>query len=459
MKSASIRVRLTVWYFLVLALILCLFGAGTFWAVRRTIDTAVDDELRLRLQGLQRFMLRIIPGNTLAEIHEEFEESSDLKPGDLVQISDAQGSWIFQSASIRPYQIAAANLDGVEIKTIVAESDPLRMLTARVDVKGVPYSVQVATPLSGFYAMLHRFGWLLVWSIPAVLLISTAAGYWLSRRALAPVDEITNTARSLGALDLTRRLSVPRTGDELQRLSETLNQMIGRLEAAFRKNTQFTGDASHELRTPISVIRTTAELALRRNRTTQDYEHALQQILNEAERTSALIENLMMLARADSGAEVLHLTGVNLRESLEEACLQGRLLAGPRQVQFAWEIPDRELPVKGDPGALRRLFLILIDNALKYTPASGRVSVSVERNDGFVTGEVRDTGIGIAPEDLPNIFERFYRADRARSRDLGGAGLGLAIARWIADAHGASIQVESAPGQGSVFRVRIPLNR
>ncbi len=459
MKKTSIRVRLTVWYFLVLTVALCVFGAGTFLAMRRSIHSVVDEELRVRLQGVQRFMTSFYARSTPFEIGEEFEENSDLKPGeDLVQVSDAQGNWVFQSNSIRPYNIPAASFDGVEIKTIDVATKPLRILTANVAVNGRPYTVQLATAMSGFYATLDRVAWLLLWSIPAILLLATGAGYWMSRRALAPVDEITNTARSIGAQNLSQRLIVPSTGDELQRLSETLNQMIGRLEAAFEKNIRFTGDASHELRTPIAVIRTTAELALRRDRTARDYEDALRQILTESERTSAMIENLMTLARADSGAQVLEFSEVDLGKSVEQACVQGRTLAVPRNVAFDWEIPEREIRVKGDPHALRRLFLILIDNALKYTPAGGRVSVSIQPNGAFVTGEVRDTGIGIAAEDLPNIFERFYRADKARSRELGGAGLGLAIAQWIADAHGASIQAESVVGQGSVFRMRMPLD-
>lgn len=458
MRSPSIRVRITGWYFTILALALGLFGSLMLLGMRRSVYAAVDDELRVRLQGVHRFMLSFFPGKTRDEIREEFDENSELKPGEnLVQIGDAEGRWVFQSAAIRPFTIPVARFNGVEIKTIDVGGGPVRVLTARVEVNGEEFTVQLATALAGFYAMFQRFAWLLLGSIPAILVLAAAGGFWISRRALAPVDEITNTARSISAQNLSQRLSVPRTGDELQRLSETLNQMIERLEAAFKKNIQFTGDASHELRTPIALIRTTAELALRRNRTAPDYEAALRQILLESERTSALIENLMVLARADSGAEALKFSAVDLGESVQQACIQGRTLAEPRHVTFDWDIADREMPVKGDPHALRRLFLILIDNALKYTPASGRVSVSVQPNGAYVAGEVRDTGIGIAAEDLPNIFERFYRADKARSRETEGAGLGLAIARWIADAHGASIQVESSPGQGSVFRVRIPL--
>jgi heavy metal sensor kinase len=463
MRGASIRLRLTGWYFAVLAIALGVFGTGMFLTLRQSVHAAVDDELSARLQGMQRFMQREFPGSDLDDIQREFREHSGLKPGgDLIQVADAQGGWIYQSGSIRPYKIALANAPDASlanIQTIDVDGSPLRLLTARVEIEGRPYTVQLATALGGFYAVLHRLAWLTLWSIPAVLLLATAGGYWISRRALAPVDQLTNTARSISAHNLSQRLLVPETGDELQRLAETLNEMMARLNAAFKRIVQFTADASHELRTPVALVRTTAEVALQKSRDASDYEAALRDILTEAERTSVLIEDLMTLARADSGAETLEFSDVDLGKSAREACSQGSTLARPRNIEFHWQIPEGEMHVKGDPDALRRLFLILIDNALKYTPAGGRVSVSLSREDGFGIGEVRDSGIGIAAEDLPNIFERFYRADKAHSRDTGGAGLGLSIARWIVDAHHAGIQVESSPGRGSVFRVSIPLEK
>ena len=468
MKITSIRVRLTAWYFVILTIALSLFGAGMFLVMRESVHTAVDDDLAVRLNGVQRFVQRVFPGRTLEDIQYEFREHSGMKPGgDLLQISDAQGNWIFQSGSIRPYNIPVSSspTNGTELKTIDVAGSPLRMLTAKAEVDGQPYTLQLATALGGFYGVLRRFGWLILWSVPAVLIVATAGGYWMSRRALAPVDQITNTARSISAHNLSQRLVVPETGDELQRLSETLNDMMARLDTAFKKLdtaykkiVRFTADASHELRTPVALIRTTTEVALQKNRAAPDYEEALREVLAEAERTSVLLEDLMTLARADSGVATLQFLDTDLGTTVKESCSQGSTLAGPRNVVFDWQIPEQPMNVKGDPNALRRLFLILIDNALKYTPSGGRVSVGTHQVNGFGIVEVRDTGIGIAAEDLPSIFERFYRADKVRTREMGGVGLGLSIAQWIADTHGANIQVESAPGQGSVFRVRVPLN-
>ena len=469
MKIASIRVRLTAWYFVILTLALSSFGAGMFLVMRQTVHAAVDDDLAVRFKGVQRFVQRVFPSRTLEDIQYEFREHSGMKPGgDLLQISDPQGNWIFQSGSIRPYNIPVSgsrNANGAELKTIDVGGSPLRILTANVEVDGQPYTLQLATALGGFYGVLHRFGWLILWSVPAVLIVATASGYWMSRRALAPVDQITNTARSISAHNLSQRLAVPETGDELQRLSETLNDMMTRLDtafkrldAAYKKIVRFTADASHELRTPVALIRTTTEVALQKNRTAPDYEEILREVLSEAERTSVLLEDLMTLARADSGVATLQFSDMDLGTSVKESCSQGCTLAGPRNIAFDWQIPDHPMNMRGDPNALRRLFLILIDNALKYTPSGGRVSVGMHQVDGFGIVEVKDTGIGIAAQDLPNIFERFYRADRVRSREVGGVGLGLSIAQWIAGTHGADIQVESTPRKGSVFRVRVPLN-
>jgi signal transduction histidine kinase len=274
---------------------------------------------------------------------------------------------------------------------------------------------------------------------------------------LSPVDQITQTARSISVQNLSSRLSVPQTGDELQRLSETLNNMLERLEAAFKKIIQFTADASHELRTPVAVMRTRTELSLRKPRSAEEYREALTQVHSELEKTSELVERLMLLARAHYGVEALQLVSEDLREIAREVCSQGKTLSEAKDIMFRQQVPEQPVWVKADPHALRRLFLILIDNAIKYTPEGGRVDVVVRQENGFAIGEVRDTGIGIAPEDLANVFERVYRADKARSRESGGVGLGLSIGRWIAEAHAGTIAVQSSLGGGSIFQLRLPL--
>jgi len=290
-------------------------------------------------------------------------------------------------------------------------------------------------------------------------LLASLGGYWMSRSALSPVDEITRAARSIDVRELSRRVAVPQTGDELQRLADTLNGMLARLESAFHRITQFTADASHELRTPVSVMRTSAELTLRKHRSEPEYREALAEILREAEKISQLIEQLLILARADSAAASVPLVPADLSEILHAACGQAGHLAEAKGLLLSERLPDHPLWVRGDALSLERLFFILLDNAVKYTPSGGRIDVNLFTSDGDALAEFRDTGIGMSADDIPRVFDRFYRADRARSRELGGTGLGLAIGRWIADVHGGEIRLQSEPSKGSTFQVRLPLLR
>ena len=234
--------------------------------------------------------------------------------------------------------------------------------------------------------------------------------------------------------------------------------MFCRLESAFKRVTQFTADASHELRTPVALMRARTEVALRKQRSEAEYRETVLRIHQELERTSSLIENLMTLARADSGSEPLQVAATNLNELLLEISEPARLLAEGKSIQYDQQLSETALLVNGNAPSLRRLFLILIDNAVKYTPREGRISVVLDLSDGAAVTEIRDTGVGISPADLPHIFERFYRADESRSRESGGTGLGLSIAQWIAEAHRGNISVVSKVGEGSVFRVQIPLS-
>lgn len=374
----------------------------------------------------------------------------------MVQILDGSRHWLYQSESIRGFELPAPRpAHTSSLATRVLKGVPVRIKTGTVAVAGEDYTAQLATTLDTAYLAMDHFRLLLVALIPLMVLVASAGGDWLSRRALAPVDRIIDDARSIGLGSISRRLLVPATGDELQRLSETLNDMIQRIEFAFRRIVQFTADASHEMRAPIALIRGTAELALIQPRDSASYRVALTDILLESERTSKLVEDLLTIARADSGSDQLTMTPIDLSEPLLDACSQGALMAGTKKVSFSKVVPGCQALVHGDRDALRRLFLILMDNAVKYTPAGGTIHVALSVNGAAASVSVRDTGIGIADADLAHIFERFYRADKARQRDSGGVGLGLSIARWIADSHEATIEVQSWPGAGSDFQVRL----
>jgi heavy metal sensor kinase len=460
MKHFSIRIRLTAWYAAVLSVTFCLFGVGMFLAMQHSVNRAVDEQLRSRLRGVQSFLEREGPVESLEHLREEFQEHLGLTfEGDLLIVSDDQGNLIYHSGTLIPSRTAGGaptEPDEPLFKTIREGQQQVRAVLSSVSVGAGRYTIQMATPMREFNEILERFQWLVLAAMPIVLILASVGGYWMSRKALQPVDEITKSARLISVHNLSQRLSVPETSDELQRLSETLNDMIGRLESAFKRITQFTADASHELRTPVALARTTAELSLRKHRSEAEYREALGQILAELERTTDLIEDLMTLARTDAGAVALQISQIDLVPMIQEVCLRSQMLAETKQLDFQQRIPDRSIFIHGDAQVLRRLFLILIDNAIKYTPPGGEVALSFNQENGCAIGEISDSGIGIEPVDISHIFERFYRADKARSRDSGGAGLGLSIAQWIAAAHGASIEVESSLGNGSLFRVRIP---
>ncbi len=458
MITLPIRLRLTAWYFAILAVVLSAFGVSAYLAMRHSIRQTVDEELQIRDEGVRQLIERDIQRGRKDDLADGLREHTELRSGGaLLQVSDGQGNWLYRSTVMSDYGVPRPTTISKRAVEFMGGDVPLRIWNEKVTVGGESYIIQSAFEMDDFYEALDHFELLLFISIPTLLLLAAAGGYWISTRALAPVDQITQTARTISAQNLSSRLIVPRTGDELQRLSETVNGMLDRLEAAFKKITQFTADASHELRTPVAVMRTRAELSLRKARSAEEYRDVIAEVLDELEKTSGLIEQLMFLARADSGAETLHFAPTDVTEVLREACHQGSALAEAKQISFQEQISGDSLWIRGDASSLRRLFLILIDNAVKYTPANGQVEVSLRKNDGYAVAEVRDTGIGIAAADLPNVFERFYRADKARTRELGGVGLGLSIGRWITEVHSGTIEVQSSPGRGSNFQIRVPL--
>jgi len=459
MRPLPIRVRLTAWYFLVLCLAFGAFSFLAFFEVRGSIHAAVDEGLRDRAADIRELLERQWPAE---QVKRELAAGSSVRgEDDILEIAETRGEWAYESVSALHYGLHLGRSgkpgEKFQFSTVYSKRMPLRILNGQLRVTDKSYDVQIAAPMDDFYDAVNRFKLILLFSVPVLVLVASAGGYWLSRKAVAPVGEIARAAQSISEHELSKRLPILQTGDELQSLSETLNEMFGRLERAFKRVTQFTADASHELRTPIAFMRTRTEVALRKQRSEADYRETIVRIHQELERTSALIENLMTLARADSGSEPLQVAPTNLNELFLEISETARLLAEGKSIQYDQRLPETPLHVSGNAPSLRRLFLILIDNAVKYTSREGRISVVLDSSDGAAVTEIRDTGLGISTTDLPHIFERFYRADESRSRESGGTGLGLSIAKWIAEAHQGKISVVSKVGEGSVFRVQIPL--
>lgn len=447
-----IRVRLTFFYCALFSVSTLILEFGTYAGLRAAIQAVVDKDLHDRLLAVEDKLIKHLSRANLAKLESELGTHEILQPTRL-EIREARGGMIFQGSVIRQ-----AGLDRTPVPsqtTVSTAAGTFRILAARFRAQGADYEIRLATELSVHLRILHQLGLMMLLFSPLVLACASIAGYWVGGRALAPVSEIARAARSIGGSDLSRRVAVPGTGDELQSLAETINGMLSRIENVFRQISQFTANASHELRTPLAVIRARAEVALLR--VPEDiaiHREALYAILDEAKKNSNLLDDMLSLAKADAGFATLQMYRIDLAENLRQACESIALLAREKLVALTVSLGEGPVYVWADGDHLRRLWLILLENAVKYTPAGHWIRVSLTGCEpGPVVCEIRDSGIGISPTDLPLIFERFYRADKARARSEGGAGLGLAIAHWITEAHGARLEAESTLGSGSTFRV------
>jgi heavy metal sensor kinase len=459
MKRLSIGLRLTLWYLVIFALGEVVFGVGMWFILRDSVFDMVDDDIETQVDDLSNLLAtqaNDVSVSTLQALMKEAYGSEHW--GDYLAIYTGDGQTLYQSVFLQSNSLLMAP-QAVQ-KTIYTSREirgqHFRFTFQRFSSKGRTYVVEAGLPADDAFGTLRLFRSYLFLFAPLLLLIAAGGGYWISRRALAPVDALVRTARDVSGTNLSTRLEKLQTGDELQRLSDTLNEMLDRIEAAFSRVTQFTADASHELRTPVSLIRTEAELSLRRSRSQTEYQDSLRHILLESERTTALIEQLLSLARADSGRETLQVQPVDLSTVLQGVADAWKQVAAIRDLRFSTNLPHSDAWVAGDENLLRRVADILLDNAFKYTLAPGSVSLSLEAHEHSAAITIQDSGIGIPQDEQAKIFERFYRVDKSRTRAQGGNGLGLSIAQWIVSQHHGSIAVESRPGEGSIFRVELP---
>jgi heavy metal sensor kinase len=455
--NVTIRTKLTALYFVVLAASFSIFVWISDVGFRRSIEVTVNDASSVNLQSLQRLVERSAPkGNT--KVQKELEELASWWPsGAVFEVADANQDWIFRS----PQFLQSSELPAVAGHTPTFSTTNLnhvqyRIASQKFQTSGQVYEIHAAVPTEPFDRALDHFRDIEKETVPLLVVLASLLGYWLSGRSLAPVKRIIDTAERIGVDNLSQRLEVPRPRDELRRLTEALNAMLERIDASFKRITQFTADASHDLRTPVTVIRTVAEVTLRKPRTREQYTEALAKILRTSEETTSLLENLLTLARADAGAMGMELHVIDLDIHVRKAQERAVLLAGSKSLDIDLRTPSRPVWVRADSIAIDRLLLILLDNAIKYTPDGGFCEIELLPGPQQIQILVRDSGIGIAENELRLIFERSYRTNRARSRETGGAGLGLAIARWITEMHGGTITAESQVGTGSLFRVCLP---
>ena len=458
----SFRLRLTLWYTALLGLVLAGFAVLVYVAVARQLESQVDYELQVRALNASRALRAVNPDWPRLRARPVDLPATALADSSLyVQVVGPDGEVRASSPNlpeplpIRPESLRRA-LDGAETHdTLAFNGERVELYSAPLLLDGEVIGVlQVAAPLSSLELSLTQLRLVL----GAVVLVAAALGalfgFFLAKKAMRPVDQLTQTAHAIGhSADLSRRLPEPAQRDELGRLAATFNEMLGQLELAFATQRRFLADASHELRSPLAAIRTNVETLLRGvDANPDERDETLRAIARETDRMGRLVADLLALAHADAGRP-LERRLVALDSLLLDVYQQQRRLAGSVRL----ELGDLEqVEVNGDPDRLKQLLLNLVDNALRYTQPGGTVVLDLIRLDGQAALRVRDDGPGIPPEHLPKIFDRFYRVDRTRTRQAGGTGLGLAICKWVAEAHGGRIEVESQVGRGSVFTVLLP---
>lgn len=456
MKPLPIRVRLTLWYALAIAAMLFSIGLICLWMVHRAIDNLENEELQQRVRGVSRFLESRPPHESLEHLRAAIAADYDVSHGNKwLQVIDERGNWIYRSPhvaaaypSLALPQQTPANASAF---TYAAESRSVRALIEPITVRGVRYTVQTGLTLNRTLSILFNFRVHIFLLILAGLFFSSIAGHLMSRKALAPVTALAARARLINDRNLDLRLPVSDTADEISHLSTTLNQMLERIDKAFSSVRTFTGNASHELRTPIALLRAEIEVALFRTRDVEEYRAVLGRLLDETVKMTSLVENLLSLARADGGAESLALTPVRASVLFSEVADTWQSAMSHALLDFHVDCPQTDLAILCDAQGILRLLSILLENASKYTPAGGSVTLCVEADAERAVISVRDTGIGIAAEHRTRIFDRFYRVAPAGETVAPGSGLGLALGKWIAERHGTELRVDSDVGAGSCF--------
>ena len=455
----SLRFKLTLWYVLVLAAILAAFSAGIYLTLRHNLSANLDDSLENRTNVFLDIVRYEGDRPTLAGV------VSPVNPDvgeHFVRVYDVHGAVTFDNsagAGDAPVdqEAGARALSGARSTgSVTVGDDTVRVLTVPLrrneEVSGV---LEVGLSKETMAGTLHTLLLILAVAYPVTLAVASLGGIFLAGRALSPIDRITRLARRISAADLSQRLDVALPGDEVGRLARTFNDMIARLDEAFRRQRQFTADASHELRTPLTAIKGQVEVALSRRREADAYREVLGGVNEEVDRLIRLVGSLLTLARADAGEIPLALEQISLGDLAAAAVSQVQPAAARKGIALRLQVGD-DATLAADEDLLLQLLLNLLDNALKFTSADGQVTVGWEADATSARFWVQDNGIGIAAQDHEHIFDRFYRVDRARSREMGGTGLGLSISHWIAEAHGGTISVESSPGQGATFTVILP---
>ena len=458
-QGFSISLRLTFWFSAIFLCGFIAFGAFIWIGLGASLRNGRDRTLGRRAERLADLLEKTQDdAEGLRKKYADFVVGTP--EGQLIQVYSLSGKRLLpvEDAPAMPFPWPNVPLNDTEFRSDTwFKGRPYHVLVRSSKLNGDPVRIFVAGQLTDDRNLQGGLAVILERCIPAMLLVSALAGYFISRRALKPVVSLTASARSITIGNLAARLPVSPTGDELAQLADTCNEMLSRLEEAVKRIAQFTADASHELRSPIALIRATSEDALHIPGLDADAARAFTNIVRETDHSSRLLEDLLLLARSDAGRLQLDFEFVFLADIVRDVVARTSPLIQRKQQHVIEQIPDQEIQMRGDAPMLRRLIWILLDNAIKYTPCGGRINVALVRDGQCARLTVSDNGIGVPEELLPHIFDRFFRVDASRSEQE-GTGLGLAIGKWIAVAHRATIAARSLNRAGTTFEVVFPLN-
>jgi heavy metal sensor kinase len=453
LKPRSVRVRLTLWYVGVMLAVLAVYASAVYKFVQDNSSQLLDERLHDDFDWASD-MLAQRPDGSIAPYEETGEGDSP-----WLQVYSLDIELLYETPEARRNPVPdseklAATADD-RIVTVPGTVPPYRVMSGGARIAGRPVVVQVARSEGSIIYDLRQLQYILLLGLPIAVAAAGLGGYLMARRALAPIDRMAERARMIHAERLNDRLPVDNPHDEMGRLATVFNETLTRLESSFDQMRRFTADASHELRTPLTAIRSVGEVGLRGRRDEAAYREIIGSMLEEVDRLSLLIDRLLTLSRADTGQSQLSLDSVDIPQLAEEVAEQLGVLAEEKNqsVNVRFEAVPRWV---GDRMVLRQALLNLVDNAIKYSPVGGRIDVQVAAAAGGIVIDVMDTGPGIPPALQPRIFDRFYRVDKARSRENGGTGLGLAIAKWAVEVNGGQLTLEPADGGGSCFRITLP---
>jgi heavy metal sensor kinase len=465
MNPRSIRFRLIIWYAGLLTAVFLLFGVALYQVLRGYLEHSLAETLARRSDQIavsllanldktgERYVAEEIQSRYAPENYDRFIRIT--KPNGIVLYASGPAAG-FDPSGLRPLVVNAVRGDFTRKETL---ADGIRLLmTTKVyqAPDGERFLIESGAPMAPIETILSHLLLSLLLGVPLVGLVAVGGGFFLVGRALAPVVQIARSAEQITLHNLNERLPLTNTGDELEHLSRALNRMIARLHEAFEQNRRFLADASHELRTPLAALRGEMENVVQQARTLPELSDRAGSVLEEVDRLAKIVDALFAISRLDAGESQQGWERFDLAPLAVSTTDQMSLLAEDKGIGVACNA-EGKVSVDGDRARIKQVVVNLLDNAIKYTPSGGMISLNVRARNGQAVLEVVDTGMGIPAGALPHIFERFYRVDQARSRDAGGAGLGLAIVKSICAAHGGRVEVESVEGKGSRFRVELSL--